>query len=288
MSTVNPRLGLLLLATFFALLFILERLFPLRSRTAAILQRLLLNLTISALAFLAAAALVRPAGGWVLRWSSEKSFGLLHWLALPAPVTFGLGFLLMDVSFYYWHRANHKIPFLWRFHNVHHIDGDLDVSTAFRFHFGEVGFSAGFRVAQILLFGVSGWTYGIYELVFQANTMFHHSNWRLPLRLEQCLNKILVTPRMHGIHHSQVERETNSNFSTVFSWWDRLHRSIELGIAQADITIGVPAYTGAADKKLRDSLFLPFQSQRDYWRKPDGTPVVRITSRRERNTSMAE
>src|SRR5215467_2418173 len=176
MSTINPRLGLLLLAAFFLLLLILERLFPLRSRTAAILQRLLLNLAISALAFLTAAAVVRPAGGWVLRWSSEKSFGLLHWLPLPAPIAFGLGFLLMDLSFYYWHLANHKIPFLWRFHNVHHIDADLDVSTAFRFHFGEVAFSAGFRVVQILLLGVSVWTYAIYEIAFQANTMFHHSN----------------------------------------------------------------------------------------------------------------
>ena len=275
---MNAPLGLSVLALLFVALFILERLFPLRCRTAALLQRLALNLAISALAFLTAAAVVRPAGGWVLRWSSEKSFGLLHWFTVPAPVAFGLGFLFMDLSFYYWHLANHKIPFLWRFHNVHHIDGDLDVSTAFRFHFGEVAFSAGFRVVQILLLGVSIWTYGIYELVFQANTMFHHSNWRLPIRVEGLLNRVLVTPRMHGIHHSQVERETNSNFSTVFSWWDRLHGSIEVSIPQADVLVGVPAYTGHEDRKFWGSIFLPFQGQRDYWRKPDGTAVVRETS----------
>jgi sterol desaturase/sphingolipid hydroxylase (fatty acid hydroxylase superfamily) len=267
------------LALVFVALFLLERLFPLRNRTAALLQRLALNLVLSALSFLTAAAVVRPAGGWVLRWSAEQSFGLLHWLRLPAPLAFAFGFLLMDLSFYYWHLANHKIPFLWRFHNVHHIDADLDVSTAFRFHFGEVAFSAGFRVVQILLLGVSVWTYAIYEMAFQANTMFHHSNWRLPIRVERVLNAVLVTPRMHGIHHSKVERETNSNFSTIFSWWDRLHRSLDVSVPQAELVIGVPAYTRREDAKLSASILLPFQRQRDYWHKPDGTPVQRAAPR---------
>src|SRR5437879_13216378 len=110
--------------------------------------------------------------------------------------------------------------------------------------------------------------------------MFNHSNWRLPLSLERLLNRVLVTPRMHGIHHSQVERETNSNFSTVFSWWDRLHRSIDVSIPQTDILIGVPAYSRGENKNFWTSLFLPFREQRDYWRKPDGRAVTRRPSGR--------
>ncbi|MGH7998479.1 MAG: sterol desaturase family protein, partial [Brasilonema sp.] len=185
-----------------------------------------------------------------------------------------IAFLLMDLTFYYWHRANHRFPFLWRFHNVHHIDPDLDVSTGFRFHFVEIVLSAGFRVLQVALIGVSVETYIIYELVFQVNTLFHHSNVRLPLGVERLLNMILVTPRMHSIHHSQVHDETNSNFSVVFSWWDRLHQTLQLNVFQPDIDIGVPAYSSFEDNKLQHILIMPFQKQRDYWHRRDNTLVM--------------
>lgn len=266
---MNPILTMALLACLFAVLFVLEQFFPLRARRAALLKRLVLNLGLSALLFVTAGLLVKPLSQSGIGWSSSHGVGLLHLLDLPAPLTGLLGFLLMDLSFYYWHWANHRVPFLWRFHNVHHIDQDLDVSTAFRFHFGEVAFSAGFRLAQVLALGVSGWTYAAYELVFQANTLFHHSNWRLSPGFERVLNAILVTPRMHGIHHSQVEGQTNSNYSTVFSWWDRLHRSLKVNIPQNEIVVGVPAYTGHDGKTLWRCICLPFTKQRDYWRKPE-------------------
>ena len=181
----------------------------------------------------------------------------------------------MDLLFYWWHVANHRIPFLWRFHNVHHIDPDLDVSTAFRFHFGEIGMSAGFRALQIGVIGLSAPMFAAYELVFQANTLFHHSNVRLPIGVERWLALVLVTPRMHGIHHSQARDETNSNYSVVFSWWDRLHRTIGLNVPQADIVVGVPAYSGPDDNTISNTLLLPFRRQRDYWLLPDGTSVGR-------------
>jgi sterol desaturase/sphingolipid hydroxylase (fatty acid hydroxylase superfamily) len=278
-ARVNWQSTALTLAATFAGLLVLEQIFPLRPRTTALLKRLWVNLAIAALAFLTASLLIKPLGRFALHWTSQKTFGLLQWIPLPASLKFVAGFLLMDLSFYYWHRANHWLPFLWRFHNVHHIDGDLDVSTAFRFHFGEILFSAAFRIVQILLLGVSGWTYAIYELVFQANTMFQHSNVRLPIGVERLLNAILVTPRMHAIHHSQVQRETDSNFSSVFPWWDRLHRSLELGIPQSSIVIGVPAYTGQEDRNFWQSLRLPFVRQRDYWRKPGGEAPARPASK---------
>src|SRR5437773_8155677 len=177
---MNTSLMLRVLPALFVALFILERLFPLRNRAAALLQRLVLNLTLAALAFVTAAALVKPLSGLALRWSLGASFGLLHLFPLPPALEFALGFLLLDLSFYYWHVANHKIPLLWRFHNVHHIDPELDVSTGFRFHFGEVLFSTLFRVAQVSLIGMSFATFAAYEVVFQTNTLFHHSNLRLP------------------------------------------------------------------------------------------------------------
>ena len=246
-----------------------------RARRRPLLGRLLVNAGVSVTAFAAAGLIVRPTALAVLNWASGQPFGVVHLVAMPVAAQFVLSFLLMDLTFYWWHVANHRVPFLWRFHNVHHIDPDLDVTTAFRFHFGEVALSAAFRAAQISAIGLSGWMFAAYEVVFQANTLFHHSNVRLPIRLERVLNLVLVTPRMHGIHHSQVRDETNSNYSVVFSWWDRLHRTLGLNIPQSAIVIGVPAYSDPADNGLWNALLLPFRRQRDYWRGPDGTAVAR-------------
>jgi len=255
------------------LLFALERFVALRRYSRPLLGRLLVNFGIAALALAVAMALVRPAALAALQWGSDKPFGLIHVVPMPVAAQFVLSFLLMDLTFYWWHVANHRIPFLWRFHNVHHIDPD--VSTAFRFHFGEVALSAGFRVVQVSAIGLSAWMFAMYELAFQANTPFHHSNVRLPIRIERLLNLVLVTPRMHGIHHSQVRDETNSNYSVVFSWWDRLHRTLGLNIPQSEIIIGIPGYSNPADNRLWNSLLLPFRHQRDYWRRADNTAVQR-------------
>jgi sterol desaturase/sphingolipid hydroxylase (fatty acid hydroxylase superfamily) len=276
-------------ATVFVALFLIERVLPLRKRCSSILPRVVLNLIISAAAFAVAAILVRPAATAAMSWATQKPFGVVHLVAMPPALRFIASFLLMDLTFYWWHIANHRIGFLWRFHNVHHIDPDLDVSTGFRFHFGEVGMSAAFRVVQVLLIGISMPTFAVYELVFQANTLFHHSNVRLPIRLERLLNKALVTPRMHGIHHSQVQRETNSNYGVVFPWWDRLHRTLGLNIPQSEIAIGVPGYSLPEDNQLGNALLMPFRKQRDYWRQADGTVVEREKVSAEQNrATLAE
>jgi sterol desaturase/sphingolipid hydroxylase (fatty acid hydroxylase superfamily) len=98
---------------------------------------------------------------------------------------------------------------------------------------------------------------------------------RLPLRVERLLNQVLVTPRMHGIHHSVVQNETNSNYAVVFSWWDRLHRSLRLDVPQGAIVIGIPAYHTPADNTLWNVLLLPFRHQRDYWLWPNGSRPMR-------------
>jgi sterol desaturase/sphingolipid hydroxylase (fatty acid hydroxylase superfamily) len=255
----------LLLAGLLVLLFMLERVKQLRRQRRPLLARLLINFVVSALAFATAAVLVQPTSFALLQWTTATRSGVIQVVPMPVGAQFVLSFLLMDLTFYWWHLANHRVPLLWRFHNVHHIDPDLDVSTAFRFHFGEVALSTGFRVLQIAAIGLPAWMFLSYEMVFQASTLFHHSNVRLPIRAERLLNLVMVTPRMHGIHHSQVRDETNSNYSVVFSWWDRLHRTVRLNVPQNDIVVGVPGYSGPDDNSLWNDLILPFCRQRDYW-----------------------
>jgi sterol desaturase/sphingolipid hydroxylase (fatty acid hydroxylase superfamily) len=257
-------------AAVFVFLLVIETRSPLRQAKRSKAGRLFVNAGVSVLALSTGAFIVAPVATSLSARSSEASFGLLRLLPLPFVVEVVLGFLLMDLTFYYWHRANHSFSLLWRFHNVHHVDPDLDVSTSFRFHLGEVLYSVAFRALQVTLLGVSLFTYLAYELVFQCATMFQHSNVRLPITLERVLNKVYVTPRMHGIHHSIVKDETNSNYSVVFRWWDQVHGTLMLDIKQTDIVIGVAGYSEPQHNTFLNLLALPFRKQRDYWRPPGG------------------
>lgn len=267
MNTITQQVYLYLIV--FVLLIItiilLEKKYYLRKNNHPLLPRIVINLSLSALSFVIFYFFLFPVQTKTLEFSGANEIGLVRLIRLPSFLITIISFLLMDIAFYYWHLLNHKIPFLWRFHNVHHLDPDLDVSTAFRFHFVEIGLSTIFRVIQISVIGISPLAFMIYELCFTANTIFQHSNIKLPIKLERILNKIIVTPRMHGIHHSQYQDETNSNYSTIFSWWDRIHKTIRLNIPQNKIVIGVPGYSYRNDNKLLNVLFLPFKVQKNYW-----------------------
>lgn len=248
-----------------AILFLIDFKLPLRRRKYSFFFRIVSNGFLSLLVFITVFFLVQPVQQETLNLIENSKFGLLNLLSLPTLAKGIIGFLLMDLAFYYWHLLNHKIPFLWRFHNIHHLDPDMDLTTAFRFHFGEIGFSSLFRVVQISLIGISPLVFIIYEFFFTVNTIFQHSNIKLPIKFERILNRIIVTPRMHGIHHSQFRNETDSNYSTVFSWWDVIHRTIRLNVPQNKIVIGVPAYSNKEDNRFFNLLMLPFRKQKDYW-----------------------
>ncbi len=265
------HLTALILPGIFVLLLLAEQVVPLRRRTRPFVPRLMKNLAMTVAVFLVGSLLVRKAGLATSQWVTQHGLGAAFLLPMPKWGRFAMGFVLMDLTFYYWHRANHRIRVLWRFHNVHHIDPDLDVSTSFRFHLGEIAYSSVFRVFQVLLIGADPLTYAVYETVFSAETMFHHSNVRLPLKLERWLNKVIVTPRMHGIHHSAVGAETNSNYGVIFPWWDRLSRTLVLNVPQFSIRIGVPGYLAMEDNRLWSLVTMPFARQKRYWRFADGT-----------------
>ena len=264
-SLAQKALVSLILASAFVLFLILESVFPLRRRKRGLLGRAAVNVFLSAMAFLVGGLVVRVTALSLAYWTAEQPFGLLHLIKMPFGVQFAFGFLLMDLTFYHWHLANHAVPVLWRFHNVHHVDPDLDVTTSFRFHAVEVLYSTVFRAVQVTVLGISPLTYVVYEIFFQIATMFHHSNSRLPIRFERWLNKIVVTPRMHGVHHSDIKGETNSNYSVIFRWWDALHRSLRLNVPQSQIDIGVAGYREPQDNNLWSLIVLPFRKQRYYW-----------------------
>lgn len=260
---MDEKLVPLISAGVFSLLFVLERVAPLR-RPSRSRKHLLCNAVFTAVILLSGWIFVRPAVKATFSWIDIQQIGLLRWIMLPSWLNAVASFLFLDLSFYYWHRLNHRIPLLWRFHNVHHVDPELDASTAFRFHFGEIALSSVFRFVQIALLGPSLSTFFAYELSLQVGTFFHHSNLHLPLKVERNLNLIFVTPRMHTIHHSQKRNETDSNYSVVFQIWDRLHGTLTSITSASAVRIGVPSYP-AKDNHIGFLLSLPFRRQRAYW-----------------------
>ena len=259
------RWGTLIVGLAVIVCFVAERRYPLRARSRPPGERLATNLPMVTLAALILRLAMVPAALGAAAAAERAGLGLLRWWPLPTTVAAVAGFLLLDWSIYAWHRLNHRAPWLWRFHLVHHTDLDLDVSTAFRFHAGELVLSVGWRTLTILATGASPGLLLVYEVVAQAGTAFHHSNWRLPPGLERVLGYLVVTPSMHGIHHSVVERETSSNWSVVFSWWDRLHGTWRGDPPNERLTIGLPAWRDPRALGLARLLALPFTRQPPAW-----------------------
>ena len=258
-----------LLACIFLAILWLQWRFPLRRQQFGLLQRLARNFVLSIPGFLIVRVAMLPIPIAIAIWARERHIGLLNWLHLPSWAVVIATFFVMDYAYWWWHWAMHMVPVFWRFHNVHHTDLDLDVSTAARFHFGEMILSIGFLSLAVILFGIGPIMLVVFFITFEAATLFHHSNWRLPIHVERILNLILVTPRMHGIHHSIVQRETNSNWGTIFCWWDKLHGTLRRDVPQDAVTIGVAAYREEHELTLGKLFALPFCGQRE-WRLPNG------------------
>jgi sterol desaturase/sphingolipid hydroxylase (fatty acid hydroxylase superfamily) len=249
---------------------------PLRRSVESKGKRNSRNLAIAGIGALAVQLLEMPLARPLTLLAERRQWGLLNWIGLPAWLENAIALILLDYTLYFWHVLNHRVPALWRFHLPHHVDLDLDASTGLRFHSGELALSVAWRAGQIVLIGVSPGAFSIWQIVLFASIIFHHSNIDLPVGIERWLSGVFVTPRMHGIHHSIVAQETNSNWSTTFSVWDRLHRTLQLNIPQQEITIGVPAYQDPANVTLPKVLAMPFISQRDDWKLIDGTEPTRI------------
>ena len=150
-----------------------------------------------------------------------------------------LDLLVLDLWVYGWHRANHRIAFLWRFHQVHHRDEALDVTTALRFHPGEVLISALARAPVILVLAVPLSSVVVFEALVLAAAAFHHSNWNIGPGAERILSRVIVTPGIHWVHHHDRQADTDSNYATILSVWDRLFASRSPTERSLEMTLGV-------------------------------------------------
>lgn len=247
----------------FAALAGAEAVWPRRRLAYGRAQRWVTNVGLSALntlllrlSFFAIPALTVIAAAVVER----QGFGLLPMLGLPFWTAAIIGFLVLDLAVYAQHVAVHYIPALWRLHRVHHADPDFDVSTGIRFHPLEILISQAWKIAVVVAVGVPAVAVLVFEIVLNATSMFSHANLRLPPTLDRVLRRVVVTPEMHRIHHSTIERETNSNFGFNLSVWDRLFGTYRAAAErdQATMPIGLASYRDSQPTRIGWLLLFPF------------------------------
>lgn len=203
-----------------------------------------------------------PAWREAALWSGQYGWGLLHLMPAGLPGRSCAALVLLDLWTYGWHRMNHRVAFLWRFHRMHHSDPWMDVTSAQRFHPGELVLSSTLRIPVVLLSGVDLWHVALYDTVMLSVVLFHHSNVALPSSLDRLLRLAIPTPIMHKIHHSRVQSETDSNYTALFSIWDRIFGSLRLRSDWEDVSFGLDGYDAPASQSLVGLMKTPLRNDR--------------------------
>jgi sterol desaturase/sphingolipid hydroxylase (fatty acid hydroxylase superfamily) len=231
---------------------------PYRKPTESKAKRWLINLSLAIINSAVLSVLFGYTMAVALLYGSNHPWGFLYHLNLPSGVKILIAVLILDFLLYLWHVMNHEVSFFWRFHRVHHSDLNMDVTTATRFHFGELAMSSLIRVAIIVLIGVDWRELLVFDGLVLLSTQFHHSSLKVPVRFERLFWLLFVPPSMHRIHHSVIIKERNTNYGAILSIWDRLFGTFRRSIDQAGIRIGIGAYPRQEEMNLYRLLIMPF------------------------------
>jgi sterol desaturase/sphingolipid hydroxylase (fatty acid hydroxylase superfamily) len=205
--------------------------------------------------------------------AAERGLGLFHHVAAPRWLAGLLSLLALDLVRYAQHRLLHRVPALWRLHRMHHTDVDYDFTTALRFHPLESLLTGATGVCAIAALGAPVEAVVLNEILFATGALFVHGNVRLPRSVDRVLRVALVTPDLHRVHHSARPGETESNYGSVFPFWDRLLGSYVRQPADGHLAmrIGLDGFREARHGSLRWMLANPFLSE------PPAQPIATPT-----------
>lgn len=257
------RLGAFL--SIFLTMAVLERLAPKRALRAAIVKRWLTNISITAIASVLVRAMahltVPIAAVAAAFYASTEGIGLFNLTALPTWFETLIAIVVLDFALWLQHLLSHKWQPLWRLHQMHHADLDIDVTTAIRFHPIEIVLSMLWKIVWVLALGASAMAVIVFEIVLNGCAMFNHANLALPGWLDRSLRTVIVTPDMHRVHHSIIRREHDSNYGFNLSIWDRLFRTYRAQpeAGHQNMVIGLKPYQTDAPTRLGWSLLVPFK-----------------------------
>ena len=242
----------------------LEAILPKRERQQTRAQRWSTNLSLVVINSIVLKLLGPITAIIAAEYALTHNWGLIALSPIPLPlfVEIIIGVLLLDFAIYIQHVAFHRIPLLWRLHKVHHADRDIDVTTGIRFHPIEAALSMIYKCGIILLLGPVTLAVIIFEILLNASAMFNHANVRLPKSLDKLLRTVIVTPDFHRVHHSVIEKETNSNYGFFMSIWDKLCGTYieQPRDNHQGMTIGLNSYQTNKPGNLLWCLTIPFKS----------------------------
>lgn len=255
----SVRLGIFL--GVLGVMALLETLFPRRPRGFKRRQRWFANFGVLVIASL----LVRVLLPWlpvsVALYAQSMNIGLFNIFTFSGPIAVLLGVVFLDFCIYAQHVAMHKVPVLWRLHRMHHADLDYDVSTGIRFHPVEIFLSLFYKMALVLALGIDPVAVILFEVILNAMAMFNHANFKLPLKVDKILRRVIVTPDMHRVHHSSIQTETDSNYGFNVSLWDRLFKTYTAQPSKGHdkMTIGLSYFREDKDLSLWRMLLQPLR-----------------------------
>ncbi|MEL7294724.1 MAG: sterol desaturase family protein [Pseudomonadota bacterium] len=274
----------------FVLMAVLEALLPAREAVLSRKTRWLGNLSMVVMGALVSRILLPATLVGVSLWAQQKGIGVFNVLldAVPADASSSnqllnsgeplnnsstylvhiaivtLSVLLLDMLIYWQHRLFHTVPMLWRFHKMHHADSHVDTTTGLRFHPVEIAMSLGIKAGAVVILGVPAIAIIIFEVALNGFALFNHANIRLPQKWDDRIGLVLITQRLHRIHHSQAKNESNSNYGFSVSWWDRLFNSFTPRAAFSDETLPIGQKDVPATKKNASIIALlqqPFKKR---------------------------
>ncbi len=188
-------------------------------------------------------------------WATGAGLGVLNAAAAPLWIAIPTTVLGLDLVSYVWHRANHVVPTLWRFHRVHHADPSFTVSTALRFHPGELVLSLPLRLLAVVALGAPVVGVIVFEALFAVSNLIEHGDIDVTLGLERRLAATLVTPALHRFHHTRAGAERDHNFGTILVLWDRLLGTYRPNSSATHIDVGLTELREPLG--LRAALVLP-------------------------------
>lgn len=261
MENIEPILRLASFLGAFAVFALLETLLPDRKRKLTRLNRWTGNFGLMLISGVLAKLLLPIGLSAVAIWAEQRNIGLFNQFQLTFDFfVWMVCFILMDFTIWLQHVATHKIPFLWRFHRVHHTDPDVDVTSAFRFHPIEICLSLGWKALIVIMLGAPAFVVFWFQVTLNASAQFNHTNLKLPLWLDQALRKVIVTPRMHRVHHSVDPKESDTNFGFFLSFWDYLFTTYSPDFADAKHQeIGQKGFQTSQDQRLDRLMVQPLK-----------------------------
>lgn len=263
LSEAGVRLGVFLAV--FIVMAVAEVIAPKRALSYDRSKRWITNLSIVALdsvvvRLMGALAVPLVAVGAAI-YAARQGWGVFNWLDWPVWLEWLVVLLALDLAIWFQHLVSHKVPALWRLHQMHHADVDFDVTTAIRFHPIEIALSMLWKIVCVVALGAAPECVIVFEIVLNGCAIFNHANVALPRGVDRVLRSFIVTPDMHRVHHSVLHQEFNSNYGFNLSIWDRIFGTYTAQPEKGHegMTIGLEPYQSEAPTRLGWSLSLPFR-----------------------------